>query len=80
MDFILLDLVLPDASGLETIGKINEVDSKTPLVVLTGFYDETLKAQALEKGANFFVSKDRSDVNALVKALRDYVEFQRMGI
>jgi CheY-like chemotaxis protein len=77
MDYILLDLFLPESSGLETLERINQVKSKARLIVVTGLYDEKIAASVLEKGADFFVSKDHSDLNALVRVLRDYVEFQK---
>ena len=80
MSFILLDLSLPEASGLETLVRIREVDAETPVIVLTGSTDGELASKSLESGANFFVSKGPSELNSLVRTLRDYVALKSHGI
>src|SRR5258708_2610323 len=48
VDLILLDLLLPETFGLETLGWIRKADPKTSIIVLTGLNDGDLAAQALE--------------------------------
>jgi len=80
VNFILLDLSLPETTGLETLARIRAVDAGTPVIVLTGSPDGGLADRTLENGADFFVSKGPSEVNSLVRALRDYVEFQSRAL
>jgi DNA-binding response OmpR family regulator len=57
-DCILLDLVLPDQSGMEVCAKLRALPglSRTPVVLLTGHKRE--KVLGLQNGADYFVAKD----------------------
>jgi len=55
-DVILLDLGLPDIDGLEVIRRIRR-DALTPIVILSGRYEEREKVEALERGADDYVTK-----------------------
>jgi len=55
---ILLDLELPDSSGIETVQKIHEVNPHIPILVLTGVGDEEMGRSALKNGATDYLVKD----------------------
>jgi two-component system KDP operon response regulator KdpE len=55
-DIILLDLGLPDIDGLDLIRQIRR-EATTPIVILSGRYDEREKVEALERGADDYVTK-----------------------
>ncbi|MDP4271584.1 MAG: response regulator transcription factor [Bacteroidota bacterium] len=55
-DVILLDLGLPDKSGLQVLKQLREW-SKTPIIVLTVMDDEMTKIAALDQGADDYVTK-----------------------
>ena len=55
-DVVLLDLGLPDMDGLEIIRTIRR-DAATPIVILSGRYLEREKVEALERGADDYVTK-----------------------
>src|SRR5438105_4615324 len=59
VDVILLDLLLPETFGLETLGFIRKADPDTSIVVLTSLNDGDLAAQALERGAEVYLVKDK---------------------
>ena len=69
-DLVLLDLGLPDSSGLEVLRSIRSVPDlrTTPVVVLSCSDDETVMHQCMEAGANAFVVKwtNCDDFHALV--------------
>ena len=55
-DLVLLDLGLPDLDGLQLIRRIRR-DALTPIVILSGRYEEREKVEALERGADDYVTK-----------------------
>ena len=55
-DVVLLDLGLPDIDGLEVIRRIRR-DAMTPIVILSGRFAEREKVEALERGADDYVTK-----------------------
>ena len=73
-DVVLLDLSLPDASGLETITKMHEAAASRPIVVLTGLNDEAVAFEALRKGAQDYLIKGQIDSVLLVRAIHYAIE------
>ena len=55
-DVILLDLGLPDMEGIEVIKRVRK-EAQTPIVILSGRYDEREKVAALDRGADDYVTK-----------------------
>jgi len=78
VDFILLDVDLPDAQGLQAVRRAHGAAPHVPLVVLTGLDDESLAAQALQEGAQDYLIKGQIDTRGLLRALRYAVERKTM--
>jgi len=74
VDLILLDLGLPDSQGLDAVRRARAAAPRVPLVVLTGFDDEALAAQALKEGAQDYLIKGEIDAKSLLRALRYAIE------
>ncbi len=55
-DVVLLDLGLPDMDGLRIVTRIRR-EAMTPIVILSGRYEEREKVEALERGADDYVTK-----------------------
>src|SRR2546430_16839448 len=53
-DVLLLDLTLPDTSGLETYTRAHAASPATPIIVLTGLDDQKIALQAVREGAGLF--------------------------
>ncbi|RMH76837.1 MAG: hybrid sensor histidine kinase/response regulator [Cyanobacteria bacterium J007] len=70
-DAILLDLSLPDSRGLNTLMRVQEAAPKLPIVVLTGWNDETLAIEAVRDGAQDYLVKGKVEAEWLVRSL-DY--------
>jgi two-component system, OmpR family, KDP operon response regulator KdpE len=56
-DLLILDLGLPDLDGFEVIRQLRELGSSIPIVVLSSRTDEKGKVQALDLGADDYVTK-----------------------
>jgi len=56
-DLVILDLGLPDIQGLELLRMIRARDESVPIVVLSSRGDEAGKVQALDLGADDYVTK-----------------------
>ena len=54
---ILLDLHLPDIYGTEVLKRIKEIDSKTPVIIVTGHGTEKDRKVCMQQGAYDFVHK-----------------------
>jgi len=76
-DAILLDLSLPDATGLNGLRHIRTAAPEVPVVMLTGSADHALGAAAVRDGAQDYLVKGQADGEALARAIRYAVERQR---
>jgi len=77
IDIILLDLGLPDSTGLDTLDEMVAVCDGTPVVVLTGLDDERVGAEAVEHGAQDYLVKDDLSPRLLRQTLRYAIERER---
>jgi PAS domain S-box-containing protein len=73
-DVVLLDLSLPDSSGLETLVKVHTKAQKVAIIVLTGLSDKALAAEAVRKGAQDYLVKGQIDENLLYRAILYAIE------
>ncbi len=75
---MLLDLSLPDSSGLETLVRVRSHAADLPLVVLTGANDDALGLEAVRGGAQDYLIKGQADARQIVRSIRYAVERHRM--
>jgi signal transduction histidine kinase len=73
-DVVLLDLQLPDSTGLTTLETFRQAVPNIPVVVLTGLNNEEVGLQAMEKGAQDYLVKDEINIQRLMRALRYAIE------
>lgn len=76
-DCVLLDLHLPDASGIDALNRIANLDATVPIVVLTGLNDEYFGASAVAAGAQDYLVKGRVEPEMLRRALLYAIERKR---
>ncbi|MEO7766546.1 MAG: PAS domain S-box protein [Ferruginibacter sp.] len=74
IDIILLDLSLPDSSGIDTFNAIIQNAGKTPVVILSGITDTTLALDAIALGAQDYLIKGDFDEKLLAKTIRYSIE------
>ncbi len=73
-DVVLLDLGLPDSTGLETLTTLLDHDAGVPVVVLTGLTDREVGMEALRRGAEEFLVKDEINPELLVRSIHHAIE------
>ncbi len=77
VDIILLDLSLPDSSGIDTFNSILKNAGKTPVVILSGLTDTKLALDAITLGAQDYLIKGDFDEKLLSKTIRYSIERKR---
>jgi PAS domain S-box-containing protein len=78
VDIILLDLELPDSRGFDTFKKINPQTPNIPIVVLTGYEDEELAVQMVNKGAQDYLIKGQINGELLSRSIRYAIERKKI--
>src|SRR5687768_9921686 len=56
-DLVLLDLMMPDRSGMEVLAEVREHDRDTPIFMITAYGSVEAAVKALKLGANDYFSK-----------------------
>jgi PAS domain S-box-containing protein len=74
---VVLDLGLPDSSGLQSLRRLRDHFPELPMLVLTGLEDESIALQALREGAQDYLLKSQIDSNVVLRALRFAIERKR---
>ncbi|MEO7272218.1 MAG: PAS domain S-box protein [Vicinamibacterales bacterium] len=69
-DAILLDLGLPDSSGLDTYARLARAAGDTPIVVLTASDDDGLALGAVHAGAQDYLVKSDAHAYLVARSLR----------
>jgi len=74
---VILDINLPDGNGIDFIDTIKATDPLLPIIVITCSGDFPLAVQAMQKGAENFLTKP-VDTTALAAFLAKTMETSRM--
>ena len=69
-DLILLDLMMPDLTGIETLAEIRKKDTTTPVFLLTAYGSVEVAVDALKAGANDYFSKPWDNEKLLIEIER----------
>jgi DNA-binding response OmpR family regulator len=76
-DVILMDLNLPDSSGLETFLRVRERAQGIPIVVLTSMDDDRTAIKAVEDGAQDYLVKSSFQPKLLARCMNMALTRQR---
>lgn len=76
-DLILLDLSLPDSSGIDTFSLIFAAAPRTPIVVLSGLSDAEVALDTVKLGAQDYLVKGEFEEKLLYKVIAHSLERRR---
>ena len=74
IDLILLDLSLPDSTGMETFFRVKALAPELPVIVLSGFDNEELALRTVQEGAQDYLAKGEMDSQLVVRSMRYAIE------
>jgi len=77
-DVVILDVRLPDISGLEAYGQIREIDPRVPVIVITAHSTTETAIEAMKLGAYEYLLKP-VDLQQLRDVLAGALELSRLG-
>lgn len=76
-DAVILDVELPDLSGLEALGRLRELDPKVPIIVITGHGTTETAIEATKLGAYDYLFKPL-ELDELRELVARAVEISRL--
>ena len=74
VDVILLDWILPDRYGVESLRDLQAIAPRTPVLILMGWDDDEAAVSALRAGAQDVLIKERMTTSILERTIRYAVE------
>lgn len=77
-DVILLDLGLPDSSGLETLKNLLSGKLTTPVIVMTGLDDDETALASLREGAEDYIVKNKLDSDYIIRSIKYSIERKKL--
>lgn len=69
-DLILLDLMMPDRSGMEVLREVREREDDTPIFMITAYGSVEVAVNAIKAGANDYFSKPWNNDKLLIEIAR----------
>ena len=74
---ILTDLSLPDSDGIDTFLKIHAINSRIPIIILTGSNYNEIGIDSVKKGAQDYLVKGQIDGKLLKSSIRYSIDPKR---
>lgn len=78
VQLILLDLSLPDSSGLDSLLGIHKMTNQIPVIILTGLADTNIALEAIKAGAQDYLVKGEFNENVLMRAIQYTLERRKL--
>ena len=77
MDAVILDLGLPDSSGIDTVNRVRASSRATSIIVVTGAIDDRLRDLAFAAGADEIYLKDETNNRLFWRSVLHIIERKR---
>lgn len=75
---VLLDIIMPQVSGIEVLKKIKKINQNIPVIMMTGYADEEKRLESLRNGAYALLTKPFNNLEELFhtvhNAMAHYIE------
>ena len=76
---VILDMMLPDRSGLEILKQLKEICSDAPIIIVTAYHDMETTIRAMKSGAFDYLHKPFSDPAALDLVVNRALQVRRLS-
>ena len=73
-DVVLLDLGLPDCTGIDTLVRISAATPQMPVVILTGADDQEISLETIRRGGQDYLVKGHAEGQILANSIRYAIE------
>jgi len=77
-DLVLLDLMLPDSSGIQTFTAVHTLARHTPIVIISGLDSDSLAIDAVRKGAEDYLVKGELNSRLLLRIIHHAIDRHRI--
>ena len=71
---VLLDIVLPQVSGIDILKQIKKIEHRMPVIMMTGYADETERLESLRNGAYALLTKPFKSMEELFHIVNNCME------
>ena len=72
-DLAIIDIILPNSSGLDLIRQISRTEKKLPIVVVSAHHESVYAERSLRAGAMGYVMKDQAE-QQIIAAIRQVLD------
>lgn len=72
-DLIMIDLILPDGSGVDLLARLRGHQNNTPIVMMAGSSDEEIAIAALKSGANHYILKNGAYLDKIGSVIKNAI-------
>ena len=76
LDLVILDVVLPDGSGLDVLDEIRRCRPRLPVILVTALSRREDRERGIDVGANAYITKGGFDQRDLLEAIRRLVKLK----
>ena len=80
IDVVMLDLNLPDFSGIDSLGRVVSLADNVPVIIMTGLEDETAALNAVKNGAQDYLVKGQVGRRLLLRSIHYSIERKKMEV
>jgi two-component system response regulator AtoC len=77
-DLMLLDLRMPENDGIEIMRRLNEQDTRVPILLMTAYGTSRSAIEATQLGAYDYITKP-FDLDEVMHTVRRYFEYERLS-